>query len=236
MGETNEYSEIAPRTGYNAPGLFPRLTVIGCVFFVCVVAGVHTVPQGESCDTLFGSVIGTAFGVSAFSNCNGEYISNESNFVNISGADDVYTGMPWQCVEYARRFLVVTPPHVAFGSVDGASDIWPMTTVQSVTATNVSYKFLSFANSNTTVKPAVGDLIIYPIQPNGFPFGHVAVVVGVTQVAIQVAEQNWDSFVWAHVKEGFSREIELFQESLTGRWTVSDPNGAIVGWKRALVA
>jgi hypothetical protein len=218
------------------PGLFPRLSLLFCVVVVCVVAGVHSARR--SCDTPFGSLIGVALTVPAYSNCNSDYTSNGSAYANISGVPGgaVYSGMPWQCVEYARRFLILTPPHVAFGSVDGASDIWPIATVDGVLASNANstYPFASFPNGNATSRPRVGDLIIYPQQPGGFPFGHVAVVVGVTRSAIEVGEQNWDSYVWANVGRNFSRQIPLVRVATTGAWVVDDPNGLIAGWKRVM--
>lgn len=213
------------------------------------------------CDTPFGSLIGVSAGVDAYSNCNSDYTSNESNFVNVtvptaSGANltvlDVYTGMPWQCVEYARRYWVSTAPYTTFGGVDGASDIWTRLDhgwfVGANRTASGDDKFLleKHGNNNSTSPPRVGDLLIYPVQPGGFPFGHVAVVVGVTStttpsshaedgditLAVHVAEENWDSFPWAHKSEGFSRSLPLTYHQLTKKYSVYDAEGTIAGWVR----
>ncbi|CUF78957.1 D-alanyl-glycyl endopeptidase-like protein, putative [Bodo saltans] len=216
--------------------------------------------SSSGCDTAFGSVIGvSAVGsVTAYSNCNSDYISNLSNFVNVTipgGAGgsvvvpDVYTGMPWQCVEYARRYWATTSPYTLFGSVDGASDIWTSlhhgTFIESSDVV-VQFDLQKFENGgvNATSPPQVGDLFIYPIQPGGFPFGHVTVVLndqlpptlnnGGNDVTseVHVGEQNWDSFQWQHAAEGYSRKLQLTYHQLSRRWSVYDPQGKIAGWVR----
>ena len=86
---------------------------------------------------------------------NDSYVSDEENFEDFGNPEPTFTGMKWQCVEYARRYaadttgsrngaalprrrriasapcrwggryLMVTRG-VQFGSVDGASDIWAL--------------------------------------------------------------------------------------------------------------
>lgn len=211
------------------------------------------------CDTPFGSVIGvSAVGsVTAYSNCNSDYTSNLSNYVNVTipgGAGavvvpDVYTGMPWQCVEYARRYWATTSPFTLFGSVDGASDIWSNLhhgTFVELSDVVVQFDLQKFENGglNTTSPPQVGDLLIYPVQPGGFPFGHVTVVLN-TQLPpvaasgsqdvtteVHVGEQNWDSFPWQHAEEGYSRKLQLTYHQLSKRYSIYDPQGTIAGWVR----
>jgi hypothetical protein len=200
--------------------------------------------------------------VPAFSNCNSDFTSNESNFVNVtlpdgSIASDLYTGMPWQCVEYGRRYWLMTRPHCTFGSVDGASDIWSALTVgfrvfQTPTGSTSdssgeggpSFPLEKHQNFNTSSPPALGDLLIYPVQPGGFPFGHVAVIVKVTQnttanvdldswtFEVHLAEQNWDSLEWAHKSEGYSRQLTATYHVLTKKYSIWDPEGHIAGWVR----
>lgn len=113
-------------------------------------------------------------------------------------------GMQWQCVEYARRYsmlrggkkrekkesevhpsssLSVSKQDIpetlvwSFGDVEGAEDIWFL----SHAACHDSDREVSlqkFHNGNSTQPPQLGDLLIYP-RAEEFPFGHVAVVVGV---------------------------------------------------------
>jgi hypothetical protein len=223
--------------------------------------------SSAGCDTPFGTVIGVAHHVIAYSNSNSEYTSNGSHFVNLTSTatgqriENVYTGMPWQCVEYGRRFWAMTEPASTFGSVDGAADIWSTLTVgfylqhtpsSASSASSASaeggaaFPLLKYTNGATTVAPQVGDLIIYPVQGGGFPFGHVAAIVGVTLpsasatttndgdavFSIQVGEQNWDSHLWANMGQNYSRSIRAVYHQLTKYYSVMDPQGTIAGWVR----
>ena len=82
------------------------------------------VPQlPEACSTdcvsPYGEVLGTAAGgVPAYSNCSARCVVPAPNTLN-----GVYTGLKWQCVEYARRWLLVNRGEV-YGDVDIAADIW----------------------------------------------------------------------------------------------------------------
>lgn len=224
----------------------------------------------ETCDTPFGSVIGVAHGVVAYSNCNSDFTSNESNFINLTTVvgnqtvviENFYTGMPWQCVEYGRRFWALTDPPATFGSVNGASDIWTALTSgyflehtpdysaasssSSAAEGGSPFPLLKFPNGATNETPRVGDLIIYPIQPGGFPYGHVAAIVDVvvdatptatagstdTAFSIHVGEQNWDSHLWANVAANYSRAIRGHFHQVTGLYSLYDPYGDIAGWVR----
>jgi len=95
------------------------------------------------CSSPFGSFNGVAMNVTAYSNCNDDYISEFDHSVPIadvfpSGMPDgcdlgtcpanVTTGLKWQCVEYGRRFLL-THHQAVFGSVWGAYNIWALPNV-----------------------------------------------------------------------------------------------------------
>lgn len=153
----------------------------------------------------FGSMLGTHKGVVAYSNCASEMcISEVSN--DISQKEGVPTsssslpfvtsfGMQWQCVEYARRYSMLRggaekdekekEGHVgvgssfvwSFGEVDGAEDIWSLTTAVCHRRDRV-VPLKKFSSGSAVEPPQYGDLLIYP-RDTEFPFGHVAVVVGV---------------------------------------------------------
>lgn len=183
------------------------------------------------CSTPFGTTIGVAFGVAAYSNCDSDYVSNESYYVKV-GCKAFFSGMQWQCVEYARRFLILRR-QVTFGSVNCASDIWGLSHASS-TVQNKRLRFIDNTNGVAVGPPSVGDLIIYPIQPGGFPCGHVAVVVSVSATSVLVAEENWSSRPWEGFASNYSRQLNLVINASTGvaRYTVADPESyAIYGWK-----
>ena len=143
-----------------------------------------------------GTVLGCAHGIPGFNN---NYQNNSeakspsydgSNFV-----DNLCTGMKWQCVEYARRYWMLTYG-VVIPSVSWAAHIWslPHISRKSDHAIVPLEKFPNFGN----VKPAVGDLLIYASTPNQ-RVGHVAVVVEVVSSngvhSVRVAEQNQENNV-----------------------------------------
>ena len=124
----------------------------------------------------YGELIGTFNGVNAYSNQQGLLNSDETNYYN-----GIYTGIKWQCVEYARRYLIVRH-RITFSDVNNAYEI-------------TSAKFTKL-NGNSVImnnNVAVGSLIIWPqyYKIDGYE-GHVAVVSSISTKGIRVAEQNYD--------------------------------------------
>ncbi len=135
---------------------------------------------------------------------------------------DVYTGIKWQCVEYARRWLL-HEFEVVYGDVDIAADIWNLDQVTSP-ATGQSFKFDSIVNGSQS-KPQRGDLLIYGKEYLGT--GHVSVIVAINeeQSTLQLAEQNYLNSRW---NLGFAREISYRQEA-DQFWLL---DAYLIGWKR----
>lgn len=188
------------------------------------------------CVTPYGSEVGFVDGVPAFSNCNDTYVSDEGNFENFGNRELTFTGMKWQCVEYARRYLMVTKG-VQFDSVDGASDIWALNEVTSVNeSAPQSYTLKSFANGLTRDPPSVGDMLIYPIQPPDMPYGYVAIIVALEASGhlpgyVRLAEQNWFNAAW---KGTYARQLDLKGMYANGNYTIVDSPYKILGWQRVL--
>ncbi|KAG5493718.1 hypothetical protein JIQ42_02092 [Leishmania sp. Namibia] len=206
------------------------------------------------CATPFGSILGAYNGVFAYSNCNDSYVSAQMAHINLTVLDrdretgkltrvtkQFQSGMEWQCVEYARRYWMqrgLSQP-AYFDSVVAAADIWNLTFVRLVSNASMTLPLHRFRNGDRLANginvPEVGDIIIYPIQPGGFPYGHVAVIAKVelaTRGAIYVAEQNWDNKVWAAPDHSLARKIPLRYDMLTTTLTIDDPEGRIIGWMR----
>ncbi len=124
----------------------------------------------------YGELIGTFNGVNAYSNQQGLLNSDETNHYN-----GIYTGVKWQCVEYARRYLIVRHG-ITFSDINNAYEI-------------PRAKFNKL-NGNTVIMNndlIVGSLIIWPqnYKHNGYE-GHVAVVSSISAKGIRVAEQNYN--------------------------------------------
>ena len=179
----------------------------------------HT--NNAPCVTPFGTVTGQdAMKVVGYSNCNDQYTSSESNYVN----EDIYSGLRWQCVEYSRRWLIEVR-QVTFQSVDIAAQIWDLNTVTKV-GTDETLPFLAFDNGLTQRAPEVGCLLIY--DTNLAPTGHVAVVVGVdaSNSTVFIGEQNWSNDYW--LGPNYARNTSLLR-SAAGNYSVSEEY--LLGWK-----
>ena len=122
----------------------------------------------------------------------------------------IYTGLKGQCVEYARRWLIQMK-QCTFASIPSAVDLWAMTHATRLDGTVIP--FLSITYTNT---PRVGDLLVYK-QSDTIPYGHVAVVVGIYDKSVFLAEQNWSRREW----RGYSRYLDL-----------DTVETHVLGWKR----
>ncbi|ESL11756.1 D-alanyl-glycyl endopeptidase-like protein [Trypanosoma rangeli SC58] len=147
------------------------------------------------------------------------------------------SGIKWQCVEFARRYWMLrgSPVPASFATVEGAADIWALTSVQLLNGSTAP--LLKYANGVSVraggSAPRIGDLLIYPRQGNGFPYGHVAVVVSVKSDSLLVAEQNWDNNVWPAPHHDHSREIPMHHNVTEDTYKVIEENNVIVtGWVR----
>jgi glutathionylspermidine amidase/synthetase len=124
----------------------------------------------------FGTIIGTFNGVSAYSNQKGQTNCSDANYFN-----GVYTGIKWQCVEYARRYLQ-TIRGITFDDVDFAFEI-----------PRAKFTTLNGIGIKKTNDLEVGGLIVWPkYYKNNAPDGHVAVISAVQSNGIYVVEQNYD--------------------------------------------
>ena len=121
----------------------------------------------------FGAIVGTFDGVSAYSNRKNGTKKTRSNYIN--------TGIKWQCVEYARRYLQTTRG-ITFANVKGAFEI-----------PRAKFNTLDGDSVKKTNDMKVGSLVIWPKKyKKNTPYGHVAVVSKIKSNGIYVAEQNYD--------------------------------------------
>lgn len=208
---------------HSMPGAF----FLGCALLTaCTHAPAETavspaLPKvcSEACETSYGKLLGRSpRNVAAFSNCRSECVAPEPNKI-----DGTYTGLKWQCVEYARRWLLINRGAV-FGDVDIAADIW--TDIEHLTRVSDQTTIPLAAKLNGSEQPPqVGDLLIYAKVFYGT--GHVAVVLDVNheRKLIKVGEQNFDNQPWTG---SHAREIEFIEKD--GRIWILDPY--LIGWKQ----
>ncbi|HYQ73295.1 MAG TPA: CHAP domain-containing protein [Gammaproteobacteria bacterium] len=174
----------------------------------------------SGCISPYGSVLGESpRGIEAYSNCQSGCVIFEPNRWK-----GTYTGIKWQCVEYARRWLLVNAGAV-YGDVDIAADIWDRIDHLTDVKTGRLIPLQSHANGSTQA-PAVGDLLIYAKAFQGT--GHVAVVTGVdaSTSEIEVSEQNFNNDSWP---ADYARKFSFIRQG-EHYWLL---DSYILGWKHA---
>jgi len=172
----------------------------------------------NDCVTPYGEKLGDSpGGVEAYSNCQSDCVNPQSNHWK-----GTYTGIKWQCVEYARRWLLVKKGAV-YGDVDVAADIWNKIDHLTQVATNRTIPLESYLNGSEQA-PQVGDLLIYARAFHDT--GHVAVVTDADykQGVIEVGEQNYSNEPWP---DDYTRKIELIRKG-DKYWLL---DGYLIGWK-----
>lgn len=198
-----------------------RFFNVVCLTVLTCVTHAEQLPLtcSQDCVVNYGETLGeTITGVKAFSNCNNECVNPTPFFV-----DNTFTGIKWQCVEYARRWLLVNEG-VVYGDVDVAADIWQLDHV--MTADKKSQKpFINILNGDSQFDIQRGDLLIYSRAFLGT--GHVAVVLKVDKIKqrLYLGEQNFDNQIW---QKGYARDVPFIKHK-DEIW-VLDPY--LIGWKR----
>ena len=173
----------------------------------------------QDCVVDFGMSVGESpSGIQAYSNCQNSCVNPTPNFI-----DQVFTGIKWQCVEYARRWLLQNEG-VVYGDVDIAADIWDLDYVHTPDKKQ-QFELQSFINGSA--KPQRGDLLIYAKAFYGT--GHVAVVLRVDseKQIVYVGEQNYRNKTWQHK---YARAIPYIVRD-TETWLL---DAYIIGWKRVI--
>jgi hypothetical protein len=186
----------------------------------------HLLPYGEQ--------QGSFRGVVACSNRDDGYFSGENNYVNSL----IYTGYRYQCVEYARRFLLLTTGCI-FDNCGRASEIYSMDHITQV-ETGEQYALHHHNNDgSSTEKPQPGDIIIYPYHPELTPWGHVGIISYVDDHRVGIAEQNqfFGPFIspdpsYLDGERCVARYATLRHNETTGTWTIEDASlmPQCMGW------
>ena len=167
-----------------------------------------------------GTLLGqTSESVAAYSNDSANSLALEPCRVGT-----IVTGLPWQCVEFARRWLLQTRDLI-FADIPIAANMWDNVDYLTQVSDNKIVPLDSHPNGSRS-KPVNGDLVIYSEAFLGT--GHVAVVVGHDSDTgvIHVSEQNYSDRPW---QGDYCRKIPLLE--IDGHWWLLEP--FLNGWKRA---
>ena len=95
-------------------------TKTNTLFFIGLAVFVFYIIYKSKKQYKYGELIGTFNGINAYSNQQGLLDKNEQNYYN-----GIYTGIKWQCVEYARRYLILNH-NITFQEIDNAYDIFAL--------------------------------------------------------------------------------------------------------------
>jgi len=126
----------------------------------------------------------------------------------------IYTGIQFQCVELARRYLLANYG-LLFDGVNNAYEIMGLRTIQ--IGSNQHIYWPSHPNKSCHLPPP-GSLIIWNPKGHYEETGHVAVVVKSTQTYVDIIEQNdGKGFRRLHVRGG--------------KLHCTRPGSQIMGWK-----
>jgi len=164
--------------------------------------------QVEASGLSFGTQVGEYNGVTAYSNYEIDYVSDEYNYV-----DAYNTGMKWQCVEYVNRYYYI---------VYGMEIRIPGTNAEDYYDTASDRGLVAYPNGDTT-SPQPGDVLC----SNGGTLGHVAIVREVEGDSLHVIHQNW-----ANTEADNDKTISMSVSD--GHYTVSGFSGSypVQGWLR----
>lgn len=147
---------------------------------------------------------------------------NEAFLPHRDRQSGLVTGLQWQCVEYARRWLIHNLG-LTFGDVRRACDIWHQTQVYHRIESKQSVRVDSHLNGEV-LPPGIGSLLIYGREYKGT--GHVAVVTGIDfdTFEVRVCEANYLNRPWPG---DYARCLPLVARG--GRFWVLDAH--LIGWK-----
>lgn len=201
------------------------MMIVFLAIFASVVAGFGPPPLP------WGTILGESHGVIAYSNDGDKYPSwaNATNVINYIGPYE--TGMRYQCVEYARRYLIMTA-NVTFESVDSAWNIWANVTHFSMLPGGESVPVVKNGNGVSLLRPVVGALLIWRrSDAAGWGAGHVAIVTAVDDTSVSITEQNYDDTqLWVGSRSS-SRTLAV-NRTEGGGYAVSSPEAdpPLYGW------
>ncbi len=196
------------------------LLFVGLSISISVLADEPVFPATcqENCLTPFGLKLGaTNDGTISYSNCQARCVYEKPNLVQ-----DNFAGIEWQCVEFARRWLIVNK-NLTFESIDVAADLWNKIDHLVNLKTKQNVPMSNHINGSNAL-PKKGDLLIYGREYLGT--GHVAIVMGVDRKKnrVFVGEQNFLNKKWPGK---YARAISYIRRG-DDFWLL---DSYLIGWK-----
>ncbi|CAF3723961.1 unnamed protein product [Rotaria sordida] len=133
----------------------------------------------------------------------------------------IYTGLKWQCIEFARRWLLLCKSCI-FQNIGYAADMWQELIYVERVTDGQKFPLKTYSNGSL-YKPECGSLLIY-LRSEDSPYGHVAVICKVQESFIRVCEQNYQFHYWS---SNYARQIPMIYRN--GLYYIED-NYDVYGW------
>ena len=131
--------------------------------------------------------------------------------------EGIYTGYKYQCVEFARRWLVQVAG-ITFDDVHMAYHIFELPHFLRVSSFSPTKKMVLLPEpavikvhkhrNGAKVRPVVGSVLLWEAGGYFKHTGHVAIVVDVTDSFVRVAEQNVTDSAWGDGRN-YARELPV---------------------------
>lgn len=116
----------------------------------------------------------------------------------------IFCGIRFQCVEYARRWLICVY-NISFEQIDMA---YKMFTSHNIRFRNIwtkqSIPYTKYPNGSA-IGPVVGSILLWDKADN-YLTGHVAIVLNTDENYAYIGEQNWEDIRWLNY---YSRKIPI---------------------------
>lgn len=162
-------------------------------------------------------------GIPAYSNGNDDTFTAKANYDG-----HFFTGYQWQCVEFARRWLLerkglVLPEYFIAAHIIHGTHVYHL---------NGEPEPCHILRNGLSLTPPCADsIIVYPSRKANV-VGHVGVIVEATETFIRVADQNRYFHDWEgkHYAAEFPVEKVFVQGSTIPRYFINDPEARPVGW------
>jgi glutathionylspermidine amidase/synthetase len=196
----------------------------------------------------FGAVLGYApGGVPAFSSNYGWRFMVDLCCCRSSSYSDsgVYYGFKYQCVEFARRWLI-NVMSVTFESVDMAYEVFELSNfhrLPDLALVRVEGIRNGSICTELAKRPAYGNVIIWNEGGYFKDTGHIGIITEATDSYVRIAEQNYNDLYWGE-GHNYSRELPVLIDPATGACTIVDstapehPNcgsTSVCGWIRIIL-
>ena len=178
----------------------------------------------------FGTEIGRAPGnVAVYSSdyTTADPVALPTRFHYRNFVDSVYTGHKWQCVEFARRWLLLNHGYV-FADIAMAYDIFILTHAKHI-KDKKQLQLHSFENGSQR-RPEPGCMLIWDEGGEFAVTGHVAIITEVFDDRVRIAEQNVANRPWPEGRD-YARELTARVDTDGSYWiSCSFADTAILGW------